>query len=228
MASKSSARAFTSNAGRVNIKDVLGDADRAFERLLAWGCGRHLAGLLVLLHTSSVPCRRGSRELYFRRADSDELMLNSLSRKEARARITQAKRALERFENALTPLRGARIWRRTGDTLVGPFGSRLNRQLQSLKRSLERASEALENALHEVGPKVHPVASGKIERIVRYVRDKTGQYHDSEVAEVLAAAIGEPVPPGYPRFADADSLKSWRTDRRIVDRSGSKPEVYKS
>lgn len=224
MASKSPARAFASNARRVNIKEVLGDADKAFERLLAWGCSQHLAGLLVLLHSSSAPSQKSPRQLHFRRADSHELMLNGLTLKRARARLAQATRALAKFESALKPLRGARIWRRTGDTLVGPFGSRMNRQVQSLKRAIQRVSEELQ----ETGPKAHPVISGKIERIVRYVCDKTGQYHDSEVAEVLAAVIGEPAPPGYPRFADAESLRSWRTERKIVGPPERETKVSKS
>ena len=43
--------------------------------------------------------------------------------------------------------------------------------------------------------------------MVLYVREKTDQYHDAEVAEVIAVSIGEPVPPGYPRFCDTYATK---------------------
>jgi hypothetical protein len=122
------------------------------------------------------------------------------------------------------------MWRQTGDTVVGRFGSPfergINESLNNLRFHLKRMSDRVSNELQRIGPKAHPAVTGQIKRIILYVREKTGQYHDSELAEVIAAAIGEPPPRGYPRFNSAEALKVWRSEHGISDqRRRGKPKV---
>jgi hypothetical protein len=67
-----------------------------------------------------------------------------------------------------------------------------------------------------------------VERIVRYVCEQTGQYHDKELSEVLQAAIGRPVPKGYPTFKSTEALKMWRTDRGLTAAPKRKSKSPKS
>jgi len=205
--------------GWTDIRGMLGTAYPAFDKLLEWGC-KDLGALVLFLRLSSVPSNRGKgRKLELHRADSHELLLNGNSLRAARTRIKQARAALDKFRKALEPLEGARIWQKTDV---------IRYHKDQAEQFLGWCLDSLSDALDKTGPKAHPSITRSIERVVSYVREQTGQYHDGEVAEIISAAIGNPAPPGYPSFPSAEALKMWRIARGISDPQEGKLKVPES
>jgi hypothetical protein len=198
-----------------NLKRLLGDALSAYLRLREAGCDKNLDRLLVLLSCRSVqvPARWNNHHaLELFRADSHKLMLGGLSLKQARARVDKARGALKAIEAALAPLLDPPPenvplrWR------TAQYRTSWRQERTGMTALLDELSRALDG----IGPKAHPVVSRKIEQIIRLVHKQTGRHHDADVAEVLCAAIGEPVPPGYPKFGDALSLTAWRRRNKVM------------
>jgi hypothetical protein len=201
-----------------DLKRILGDAYSAFSKLKQFGCDEGLDRLLVLLSCRSarVHSPKGKEwVLELRRADSHELMLGGLSLKQARAKIAKARRALKAIEAELASLDNVALWWRAAES-----GTAWRQERRVLMAGLTARLDEFSRVLRRIGPKAHPDVSRKIERTIRYVHERTGQYHDAEVAEVLSAAMGMPVPPGYPEFPDALSLKAWRRKHGLAGKSG--------
>jgi len=204
---------------RNDTQAMLGTAYPAFKKLQDWGCGEDLGALVWFIHWGSVPSIRGDgHELNLHRADSHGSLLNGHSLREARAHIKRARAGLDSFKKALGSVEG-RIWQHAN---INHFYK--TEALQFLYACLDELSDALDRT----GPKAHPSITSAIKRMVVFVREQTGQYHDSEVAEVIAAAIGDPVPAGYPRFGDAEALKAWRMNHGLYDPQDSKTKVSES
>ncbi|HZT32546.1 MAG TPA: hypothetical protein VFA33_21840 [Bryobacteraceae bacterium] len=185
------------------IQQILGASYPKFQELVGRGCNaRDLGGLLVMLHNPEIPLKSG-RTLYLAPHDRHEIMLKGLTLKEGRALLKRARRALCDFQNALAALDGARIWSATQFS---------HQDLLCAKDTLDRGLDALDKAFRTVGPKSHPDFNGRIERIIRYVKEKTGTYNDELLAEVLGAASPEKMP----RFPSAEALRNWRNQRGII------------
>jgi len=142
-------------------------------------------------------------------------MLGGLSLKQARARIDRARRALKIIEAALAPLLDPPPenvplrWR------TAQYRDCWRQECMRMAALVDELSRALDG----VGPKAHPDVSRKIEQVIRLVREQTGRFHDEDVAEVLSAAIGTPVPAGYPTLGDGVALKAWRRRNKVVSDS---------
>ena len=65
-------------------------------------------------------------------------------------------------------------------------------QFLPLSQALELHADTWSDVISKIGPKTHPFQSEAKARLVAYVKEATGHWHDDELSALIAAAAGNP------------------------------------
>lgn len=181
-----------------SARAILGESIKALDELVRRGCDEKKLGALIVLmynsHREITP-----RGLILSPQDMHQPMLGGLPLAKARKALENARKGLDRFDRELDKFRDAKVWRRVRDQYS---------DLKAATEWLRSTLGELQDAIGEIGPKAHPDFNARVQRLVRYVYEKTGYYNDALVAEIVGAAV----PARMPRFPTAESMRMWRKD----------------
>jgi hypothetical protein len=145
-------------------------------------------------------------------------MLAGLSLREVRRNVTRARtalrtirEALDRFRDAVEPLKKARVWSRSPIGGSGVFNA-WTAMVES-HNAMNEIVESVDAGLAKIGPQAAVTFNRQVQKLVTHVKETTGQYHDDEVSQILEAAS----PEGYAKFPSHVALRMWRRKHGLTD-----------
>jgi hypothetical protein len=201
-----------------SVREILGERYCCFEKLVEAGCdATTLGNLIVFLNLTTVRLLSG-RTLDMKRTDRHEAMLAGLSLRDVRRKVNRARKALrtindalDRFRDAIEPLKKARVW---GRSPLGGSGV-LNAWTAMVEshNAMNEIVESLDAGLAKLGPQAALTFNRQVKKLIGYVKETTGQYHDVEVSQILEAAS----PEGYAKFPSHVALRMWRRKHGLTD-----------
>jgi hypothetical protein len=201
-----------------SVREILDTRYSCFETLVEAGCdATTLGNLIVFLNLTTVQLLSG-RAIDTKRTDRHETMLAGLSQREVRRRVARArtalrtiKDALDRFREAVEPLKKARVWSRSPIGGSGVFNA-WTAMVES-HNAMNEIVESLDGGLAKIGPQAAVTFNRQVKKLVTCVKETTGQYHDDEVSQILEAAS----PEGYAKFPSRVALRMWRRKHGLTD-----------
>ena len=201
-----------------SVREILGERYCCFEKLVEAGCdATTLGNLIVFLNLTTVRLLSG-RTLDMKRTDRHEAMLAGLSLRDVRRKVTRARTALrkindalDQIRNAIEPLKKARVWSRSPIGSAGVFNA-WTAMVES-HNTIHEIVEGLDAGLVKIGPQAAITFNRQVKKLVTYVEEATGQYHDEDVSQILEAAA----PEGYAKFPSRVALRMWRRKYGLTD-----------
>ncbi len=79
--------------------------------------------------------------------------------------------------------------------------------------ALNEIVESLDAGLSKIGPQAAVTFNRQVQKLVTYVKETTGEYHDDAVSQILEAAA----PEGYAKFPSSVALRMWRRKHGLTD-----------